>query len=144
MPISYDPRGLMKFFGRPEWTACFQSIFDRHFGPALDPVGMTFEDLGDELGDAMAMTLWECAFEDFLTRDFDVAGVNIIDEYLKRRGKPSLPGMGRPKLRPLAPCGRGTRERGVLKLDDARQRSGSIGDLYAHRALFGPRSYACA
>ncbi|SCM71409.1 hypothetical protein KL86PLE_100161 [uncultured Pleomorphomonas sp.] len=37
-----------------------------------------------------------------------------------RSERARFPVMGRPKPRPLAPCGRGTRERGVLKLDDAR------------------------
>jgi hypothetical protein len=30
-------------------------------------------------------TVWGCAFEDFLTRDFD-DGSNVVDDYLKRRG----------------------------------------------------------
>jgi hypothetical protein len=30
-------------------------------------------------------TVWACAFEDFLTREFE-DGANTIDEYLKRRG----------------------------------------------------------
>ncbi|SCM79503.1 hypothetical protein KL86PLE_90447 [uncultured Pleomorphomonas sp.] len=46
--------------------------------------------------------------------------------------------------RPLAPCGRGTRERGILKLHDAGQRSDSIGALYPPLVLSCPRSYACA
>ena len=31
------------------------------------------------------MTLWGCAFEDFLTMDVEDAG-KIVDDYLKRRG----------------------------------------------------------
>jgi DNA-binding phage protein len=30
-------------------------------------------------------TVWGCAFEDFLTREFE-DGSNIVDDYLKRRG----------------------------------------------------------
>ena len=30
-------------------------------------------------------TVWACAFEDFLTREFD-DGENAVDDYLKRRG----------------------------------------------------------
>jgi len=32
------------------------------------------------------MTLWGCAFEDFLTRTLEPDGRNIVDDYLKRRG----------------------------------------------------------
>ncbi|WP_234890036.1 hypothetical protein [Sinorhizobium medicae] len=32
------------------------------------------------------MTLWGCAFEDFLTQDFEIEGGNVVDEYLKSRG----------------------------------------------------------
>lgn len=32
------------------------------------------------------MTLWGCAFEDFLTRIVEPDDVNLVDEYLKRRG----------------------------------------------------------
>ncbi len=87
MPADHDLKGLMKFLDRPEWTECFQQVFDRHFEIILGgPDELDFDDLRDALGDAMAATLWGCAFEDFLTQDFDVAGVNIVDEYLKRRG----------------------------------------------------------
>lgn len=45
---------------------------------------MEFEDIAEILGDDWAMTLWGCAFEDFLTQDF--GGGNIVDAYLRRRG----------------------------------------------------------
>ncbi|WP_306767926.1 hypothetical protein [Martelella alba] len=47
---------------------------------------MDFDDILEILGDEWGMTLWGCAFEDFLTTDFEIEGGNIIDEYLKRRG----------------------------------------------------------
>lgn len=56
------------------------------FGPVLDAGRIVFEDLAEMLGDDWANILWGCAFEDFLTQDFDVEGGNIADEYLKRRG----------------------------------------------------------
>src|SRR3546814_14288501 len=31
-------------------------------------------------------TLWGCAFEDLLTQEFEPDGLNIADDYLKRRG----------------------------------------------------------
>ncbi|MDE4589014.1 hypothetical protein LOF17_14805 [Sinorhizobium meliloti] len=86
MPTSHDLKGLMKFLAREEWRECFGEVFYDHFGPVLDAGDMDFEDIAEILGDDWAMTLWGCAFEDFLTQDFEVEGGNIVDEYLKRRG----------------------------------------------------------
>ncbi len=86
MPASHDLKGLMKFLARDEWRGCFEEVFDDHFGPVLEAGDMEFDDLAEILGDDWAMTLWGSAFEDFLTQEFDVQGVNIVDEYLKRRG----------------------------------------------------------
>ncbi|MDB5525059.1 MAG: hypothetical protein JWM58_2822 [Rhizobium sp.] len=86
MPASHDLKGLMKFLARDEWRDCFEEVFDDHFVPVLDAGDMEFDELAEILGDDWAMTLWGCAFEDFLTQDFDVEGGNIVDEYLKRRG----------------------------------------------------------
>lgn len=86
MPTSHDLKGLMKFLARDKWHSCFEEVFDDHFGPVLEAGDMEFDDLAEMLGDDWAMTLWGCAFEDFLTQEFDVEGVNIVDDYLKRRG----------------------------------------------------------
>lgn len=86
MPASHDLKGLMTFLARDEWRGCFEEVFDDHFGPVLEAGDMAFDDLAEMLGDDWAMTLWGCAFEDFLAQDFDVEGINIVDEYLKRRG----------------------------------------------------------
>jgi hypothetical protein len=86
MPASHDLKGLMKFLARDEWRGCFEEVFDDHFGPVLEAGDMEFDDLSEMIGHDMAMTLWGCAFEDFLTQEFDVQGGNIVDEYLKRRG----------------------------------------------------------
>jgi hypothetical protein len=86
MPASHDLKGLMKFLARDEWRGCFEQVFDDHFGPVLEAGDMEFDDLAEILSDDWAMTLWGCAFEDFLTQEFDVEGGNIVDEYLKRRG----------------------------------------------------------
>ncbi|RWJ00156.1 hypothetical protein [Mesorhizobium sp.] len=84
MPTSHDLKGLMKFLARDEWRDSFEEIFDDHFGPVLEAGDMEFEDIAEILGDDWAMTLWGCAFEDFLTQDFE--GGNIVDAYLRRRG----------------------------------------------------------
>ncbi|TPK90482.1 MULTISPECIES: hypothetical protein [unclassified Mesorhizobium] len=84
--MPHDLNGLMKFLDRDEWRGCFEEVFDEHFGPVLEVGDAEFEDLAEVIGDDWAMILWGCAFEDFLTQDFDVEGGNIVDEYLKRRG----------------------------------------------------------
>lgn len=86
MANSRELDGLMKFLDRGEWGDCFQEVLDDHFGPSLDDPGLDFEDLTELFGEHWAWTLWGCAFEDFLTQDFDVEGGNIVDEYLRRRG----------------------------------------------------------
>ncbi|TIL67609.1 hypothetical protein [Mesorhizobium sp.] len=86
MPTSHDLNGLMKFLSRDEWRECFEEVFDEHFGPILGDGDMEFEELAEVLGDDRVMNLWGCAFEDFLTQDFEGEPSNIVDEYLKRRG----------------------------------------------------------
>ncbi len=86
MTTGHELDGVIKFLSRDEWRDCFEEIFDDHFGPVLDAGGMEFEDIAESLGDDWANILWGCAFEDFLTQDFEVEGGNIVDEYLKRRG----------------------------------------------------------
>jgi len=86
LPTRHDLDGLMKFLNRDVWAECFDLVFDTHFGPILEAGNIEFEDLAEIVGDDWANTLWGCAFEDFLTQEFEVKGVNIVDDYLKRRG----------------------------------------------------------
>lgn len=86
MPTSHDLDRLIKFLGQHDWNDCFDLVLDDHFAPVLEHLDMSFEDLRTVLGDSMVTTLWGCAFEDFLTHEFDVVGRNIVDDYLKRRG----------------------------------------------------------
>ncbi|WP_217570856.1 hypothetical protein [Mesorhizobium sp. GbtcB19] len=86
MPTSHDLSGLMKLLARDEWRECFEGVFNEHLGPVLDEGEAEFEDLAEALGDQWTNALWGCAFEDFLTQDFEGEPSNIVDEYLKRRG----------------------------------------------------------
>ncbi|MER8372391.1 hypothetical protein [Mesorhizobium sp. M1406] len=86
MPTSDDLKGLMKFLTRVEWRGCFEEVLDDHLGPVLDACDMDFEDLIEILGEVWAMTVWGCAFEDFLTQDFEGEPGNMVDDYVKRRG----------------------------------------------------------
>jgi hypothetical protein len=85
MPSADALAGLIKWLRREPWDAAFGELLERHLGPACDKAGVPPDELGEVLGEHWAMTLWGCAFEDFLTREIEGAG-NIVDDYLKRRG----------------------------------------------------------
>ncbi|WP_461551491.1 hypothetical protein [Sinorhizobium meliloti] len=57
-----------------------------HFWPVMDEFGLDHEEIGEVLGDHWAMTLWGCAFEDFLTQVFEPDGRTFVDIFLKSRG----------------------------------------------------------
>ena len=86
MKTSHDLSGLIKFLGRDDWKDCLQDVMGDHFGPAMEEFDLEYDEIGDLLGDHWTMTLWGCAFEDFLTQTFDPGGRNLVDDYLKRRG----------------------------------------------------------
>lgn len=53
--------------------------------PTCEETGLEIEAIASTIGEDLFMsTVWACAFEDFLTREFD--GENATDDYLKRRG----------------------------------------------------------
>jgi hypothetical protein len=78
--------GLMKWLSHEEWREPFAEVLDLHLGPACEDYEMHFEDIAEVIGDHAAMTLWGCAFEDFLTQAIEPDGRNIVEDYLKRRG----------------------------------------------------------
>ena len=87
MRSSSDPlSGLIKWLGREEWRSSFEEVLNQHLGPACDRAGIEFGEIAEILGDHEFTMLWACAFEDFLTRDCEPDGRNIVDDYLKRRG----------------------------------------------------------
>ena len=78
--------GLMKWLTHEEWREPFAEVLDLHLGPACEDYEMDFEDIAEVIGDHAAMTVWGCAFEDFLTQSLEPDGRNIVEDYLKRRG----------------------------------------------------------
>jgi hypothetical protein len=75
MPSSNDAlSGLIKWLRREPWGDAFGELLERHLGPACDKAGVPLDELGDVIGEHWAMTLWGCAFEDFLTREVEGAG----------------------------------------------------------------------
>jgi hypothetical protein len=86
MASKHSLQGLIKWLTRDPWRDRFPEVLDSHMLPACDAVGLEVEDLVSTLGEGFFMsTVWACAFEDFLTREF-TNGSNIVDDYLKRRG----------------------------------------------------------
>jgi hypothetical protein len=86
MESSKSLSGLMKWLAKDPWRGGFLDVLDRHIGKILDEQDIPdFDELGGLIDLHWAMTLWGCAFEDFLTKHADGAG-NIVDHYLKRRG----------------------------------------------------------
>jgi hypothetical protein len=86
MKTGHDLTGLVKFLGRDDWKQHLEEVMGEHFGPAMEAFELEYEEIGDLLGDHWPMTLWGCAFEDFLTRSVAPEGRNLVDTYLKRRG----------------------------------------------------------
>lgn len=77
---------LIKWSAREEWAACRNLVFGEHLDMILEQLGMTEEELGDFLGDAIGM-VFGFILEDFFTARFgEEAELNVIDDYLKRRG----------------------------------------------------------
>src|SRR6516164_1650226 len=86
MTGAHSLQGLMKWLTRDEWRDRFAEVYDDHLLPACDQTDLKVEEIISTLGEDWFMsTVWGCAFEDFLTRDFE-DGSNIVDDYLKRRG----------------------------------------------------------
>jgi hypothetical protein len=78
--------GLFKWLTREEWRVAFNATLDRHLIRARDTFKIDNDEIVSILGENYFMTtVWGCAFEDFLAQENN-DGVNIVDDYLKRRG----------------------------------------------------------
>jgi hypothetical protein len=78
--------GLMKWTTREPWRDRFEAVLEDHILPTCDETGLEADEIVAILGrDLFMSTVWACAFEDLLTREFE-DGNNIVDDYLKRRG----------------------------------------------------------
>jgi len=69
-PTGHDLSDLIKWTARDEWWGRVDEVMAEHFEPAMKAFELTFEEIDDALGGGWAMTLWGCAFENFLTRRF--------------------------------------------------------------------------
>jgi hypothetical protein len=78
--------GLIKWAMRGHWAERFEQVLEDHLMPACEETGLEVDEVAAVIGEDLFMsTVWACAFEDFLTREFEGGG-NAIDDYLKRRG----------------------------------------------------------
>lgn len=78
--------GLIKWSTRDPWCDRFEEVLEEHLLPSCEQSGLEIDEVVSTVGEDLFMsTVWACAFEDFLTREFDDGG-NAIDDYLKRRG----------------------------------------------------------
>ena len=86
MKPSNDLSGLIKYLSRAEWHDRLEDVMGDHFAPIMTAFDIEYEEIGEILGEHWDRTLWGCAFEDCLTQSFDPDGINIVDDYIKRRG----------------------------------------------------------
>src|SRR4051794_18674968 len=77
---------VMQWAAREEWRGWLEDVIAAHLAPACEAAGVTPDELPDLLGADAHAQLIGCAFEDFLTREFEPDGRNIVDDYLERRG----------------------------------------------------------
>ena len=86
MASKHTLEGLMKWSMRDHWADRFEQTLEDHLITTCDETGLEIDDIVSRIGEHLFMgTVWACAFEDFLTREFD-NGENVVDDYLKRRG----------------------------------------------------------
>lgn len=82
----HDISGLIKYAGRSPWAEAMDETLSAHLGPVLDEVGLDPEALFERIGAHWEGNLWGCAFEDLMTQEIGSDGLNLVDDYLKRRG----------------------------------------------------------
>src|SRR5215212_3897351 len=75
---------LIKWARRDEWGDELALQFDRHVGAACESAKIPIDELAGIIGEHWASALWGCAFEDLVSTTRE--GLNIAEDYLKRRG----------------------------------------------------------
>lgn len=77
---------LVKWSAKDEWAPLRDQVFAEHFGPIHERFETTDEELVGLLGGAFGM-VFGFILEDFFTARFGADGeLNVVDDYLKRRG----------------------------------------------------------
>jgi len=83
---SNDLSGLVKYASGAVWRDRLDECLDQHLGMVTEELEMDLDEFFDMVGPSWENILWDCAFEHLLTREFEPDSLNIVDEYLKRRG----------------------------------------------------------
>lgn len=86
MKGGYDLSRIIKFVGREDWRDPFQDAITDQCVEAMEAFDLESDDIAELLGDHYAGILFGCALEDLMTRRFEPDGLNLVDDYLKRRG----------------------------------------------------------
>ena len=77
---------LVKWAASADWALNREEVFASHLDPIADKFKVTGDELAETLGEAFGM-LYGVILEDFFTARFgDHGELNVIDDYLKRRG----------------------------------------------------------
>ena len=84
--MGHDLGDLIKWTSRDEWRSHVDDVMAEHFTPAMEAFGLEFEEIDDALGGNWGRTLWGCAYEDFLTRQYAPDNQAPVEAYLRRRG----------------------------------------------------------
>jgi hypothetical protein len=77
--------GLIAWTRREEWRDAFASTFERHTAAAFTANGFEPSELAGLLDGYAETTTWGAAFEDLVATELP-GGLNLADEYLRRRG----------------------------------------------------------
>ena len=76
---------ITKWMVSGPWPDHLQLVMHDHFHAYCDEYDIDgFEELGTKIGQHWLSTLWDIAFDDFLSRETEDG--NVVDHYLKRRG----------------------------------------------------------
>ena len=79
---------LMKWSEKPQWADLLDIVFESHLSYPAKLFGIPEDDICDYLDSPSSDLLVYAIFEDFFASSFGERGeLNVIDDYLKRRGK---------------------------------------------------------
>ena len=83
---------LMKWAEKPQWLDYLDQVYFTHLDFALTELDISEQELGDYLKPDAMVLLNSAIFEDFSTARYGGnSGLNVIDDFLKRRGKREPP-----------------------------------------------------
>lgn len=83
---THDLSKLIKYLGCAPWDDMMDEMLAAHLGPACQAMDLEPAEMFDIIGNHWEGQLWGCAFEDLLAQEWEPDGLNIVDDYLKRRG----------------------------------------------------------